>query len=233
MEAGNSNAALQIGEPVLDDDPATKLGHTGRERRVGNVAQGREQLSNRQDLGELLDGCRQYLELIADAEVGTDLRAKMGVSDLVQETFPEAQKDIEQIRGASRDELLAWLRTILLHRLSRLYGYYRGTEKRNPAREWHPPQSSVNLLEQLFDSQQTSPSGFAVRTEKIELVRRAISRLPVASRKVVLLRYRDRLKFSEIAAKLDRSPDAVRMVWYRAIDRLADELEPYHEFDSR
>ena len=62
-----------------------------------------------------------------------------------------------------------------------------------------------------------------------EIVRRAIHRLPAASRKVVTLRYRDRLKFSEIAVKLGRSPDAVRMLWYRAIDRLASELELYHE----
>jgi RNA polymerase sigma factor (sigma-70 family) len=68
-----------------------------------------------------------------------------------------------------------------------------------------------------------------VRAEKVELVRRAIARLPTASRKVVLLRYRDRLKFSEIATKLGRSPDAVRMLWHRAIDRLANELEACHE----
>jgi RNA polymerase sigma-70 factor (ECF subfamily) len=180
-------------------------------------------------VGELLEGCRQYLELIADAEIGADLRAKMGVSDLVQETFLEAQKNISHFRGASRDELLAWLRQILLHRLSRLYGRYRHTQKRRLDRELSVRQTSLNFIEQLFDSEQTSPSGHALRAEKVELVRRAIARLPTASRKVVLLRYRDRLKFSEIATKLGRSPDAVRMLWHRAIDRLANELETCHE----
>jgi RNA polymerase sigma-70 factor (ECF subfamily) len=181
------------------------------------------------DVGELLEGCRQYLELIAAAEAGGDLRAKMGVSDLVQETFLEAQKDLDQFEGASRGELLAWLRKVLLHRLSRLYAQYRGTEKRNLARERHAQKTSLNVLAQLFDSEQTSPSGHAVRSEKIELVRQAVNRLPAASRKVVLLRYRDRLTFPEIAAKLGRSPDAVRMLWHRAIDRLAGELQACHE----
>jgi RNA polymerase sigma-70 factor (ECF subfamily) len=181
------------------------------------------------ELGALLEGCRQYLALVAEAEVGADLRAKIGVSDLVQETFLEAQKDIGRFHGASRDELLAWLREILRHRLSRLYAKYRHTEKRNLAREWHPRQTSRDFLEQLFDSDQTSPSGCAVRTEKIKLVRQAIARLPMNARKVVLLRYRDRMSFGEIATKLGRSPDAVRMMWHRAVDRLADALEPYHE----
>jgi RNA polymerase sigma-70 factor (ECF subfamily) len=177
------------------------------------------------DVGQMLEGCRQYLELIADAEVGSDLRAKMGVSDLVQETFLEAQKDFSRFGGASRGELLAWLRQILLYRISRLYGRYRHTQKRRLAREFSAGQTSQDILEQLFDSEQTSPSGYAMRAEKVELVRRAIDRLPTASRNVVLLRYRDRLNFSEIATKLGRSPDAVRMLWHRAIDRLADELE--------
>ncbi|MCC6492329.1 MAG: sigma-70 family RNA polymerase sigma factor [Pirellulales bacterium] len=182
-----------------------------------------------EDLGELLEGCRQYLELIAAAEVGGDLRAKLGVSDLVQETFLEAQKDIGRFHGGSRDELLAWLRKILLHRLCHVYAQYRGTGKRDVARECRPRQTSLNILEQLFDPEQTSPSGHAVRAEKIARVRQAVGRLPAASRKVVLLRYRDRLTFSEIAAKVGRSPNAVRMLWHRAIDRLADELEVCHE----
>lgn len=198
-------------------------------RAAGADVFGSAHLPGGDDLGELFEGCRQYLELIAGAELGGDLRAKVGVSDLVQETFLEAQKDIARFRGASREELLAWLRRILLHRLSSLYGRYRSTQKRRLEREWRPRQTSLNLLELFYDSEQTSPSGHAERAEKIEIVRRAIHRLPVASRKVVTLRYRDRLKFAEIAVKLGRSPDAVRMLWYRAIDRLASELELYHE----
>lgn len=192
-----------------------------------------DRISTDKELRELLEGCRQYLELIAEAELGTDLRAKMGASDLVQETFLAAQQDFGRFHGTSRDELLAWLRQILLHRLSRLFSQFRLTQKRRLDRECRPGQASLFFLDQLFDSQQTSPSGHALRAEKIELVRQAIARLPAASRKVVLLRYRDHLKFTEIAAKLGRSPDAVRMLWYRAINRLAGELEGYHELVPR
>jgi len=40
---------------------------------------------------------------------------------------------------------------------------------------------------------------------------------------------RDGLGWQEIAAKLDRSPDAVRMVWKRAIDRLKKLLDAESE----
>jgi RNA polymerase sigma-70 factor (ECF subfamily) len=179
--------------------------------------------------GQLLEGCRQYLSLIAQDEVNGDLRAKLGISDLVQETFLQAQKDFRRFRGGSRDELLAWLRQILLHRLSSFYRTYRGTQKRKLDREWQAAQSSGNFLERLIDPDQTSPSGQLMRSERIETVQRAIARLPVDYRKVVLLRHRDRLTYSQISVKLRRSPDAARMLWYRAIDRLSRELDSYNE----
>ena len=179
------------------------------------------------ELGELFEGCRQYLLVIAEQELGDDLRAKAGASDLVQETFLQAQRVIGQFHGRSRDELLPWLRQILLHRVAKLGRRYRGTKKRKLSREWQPPESSAALLDFLYDSEATTPSGHAVQTEQAGLVQQALERLPSDYRTVVLLRHRDRLTFGEIAARLGRSPDAARMLWCRAIDRLARELEAY------
>jgi RNA polymerase sigma-70 factor (ECF subfamily) len=44
------------------------------------------------DLGQILNVCRQYLLGIAQHELDADLRAKGGASDLVQETFLDAQR---------------------------------------------------------------------------------------------------------------------------------------------
>ena len=48
---------------------------------------------SREALGQILQACRGYLLLLAERELAPDLRAKGGASDLVQETFLEAQKD--------------------------------------------------------------------------------------------------------------------------------------------
>ena len=39
-----------------------------------------------------LDGCRQYLLMIANEVIGTEIQGKIGASDLVQDTFVEAQR---------------------------------------------------------------------------------------------------------------------------------------------
>ena len=56
-------------------------------------------------LGQVLEYCRRYLLAVAHEQFDTDLQAKVGVSDLVQDTFLEAQRDFGQFRGRSEAEL--------------------------------------------------------------------------------------------------------------------------------
>jgi DNA-directed RNA polymerase specialized sigma24 family protein len=59
------------------------------------------------DAGQLLEACRQYLLMIANDVIGPELQAKLGPSDLVQDTFLEAQRHIDAFRGQTRGELRA------------------------------------------------------------------------------------------------------------------------------
>src|SRR5262249_18371673 len=86
-------------------------------------------------LGRLLDGCRGYLLLIARQELDADLQAKGGASDLVQDTFVDAQRDFIRFVGGDEAELLAWLRRILLNNLANFTRGFRETEKRKVALE--------------------------------------------------------------------------------------------------
>ena len=82
-----------------------------------------------------LEACRDYLLLVAEKRLGTDVRAKAGASDLVQDTFLEAQRDFGQFRGNSRREFRHWLRRILVHNLGSFTTQYRDTGKRDVHRE--------------------------------------------------------------------------------------------------
>src|SRR6516165_9338508 len=96
-------------------EPATDAAGWLPEARAGS----------REALGRALEACRRYLLLIADRELDPALRAKGGASDLVQQTFLEAQRDFGRFQGDSEEELLAWLRQLLRHNLafsSRHYG---------------------------------------------------------------------------------------------------------------
>ena len=53
-------------------------------------------------LGRLLESCRNYLLLLANQQLREDLQAKAGGSDLVQDTFLEAQRDFRAFRVVRR-----------------------------------------------------------------------------------------------------------------------------------
>jgi RNA polymerase sigma-70 factor (ECF subfamily) len=52
-------------------------------------------------LGQVLEGYRDYLRLLARGGVGQELRVRLDPSDLVQETLLEAQRDFGQFAGSS------------------------------------------------------------------------------------------------------------------------------------
>jgi RNA polymerase sigma-70 factor, ECF subfamily len=177
-------------------------------------------------LGQALEGCRQYLLLVAERELDTDLQAKGGASDLVQETFLEAQRDFAQFHGNSERELLGWLRRILLNNLGNFSRRYRGTDMREIGRE-------VTLASDDSSSGQggglagsaLSPSGNAIEREQAQQLDRALERLPEDYRKVIHLRYREDLPFEEIGRLMNRSADAARKLWSRAMEQFRQEWE--------
>ncbi len=52
--------------------------------------------------GRLMEGLRQYLLMMANQVIGPELQAKLGPSDLVQETFLEAQQHLVRFPGPKR-----------------------------------------------------------------------------------------------------------------------------------
>ena len=177
-------------------------------------------------LGQALEACRLYLLSIADRQLDEDLRRKGGASDLVQETFLEAQRDFKQFRGSSPDELRAWLRQVLLHNLGAFTRRFRTTSKRAVGLEvaLQTAGSSADLGGRLEGSN-LSPSALAIEAEQVVALRRALERLPDECRRVVVLRFEEGRSFEEIGLLTDRSPAAARKVWSRAMEKLRQEWE--------
>jgi RNA polymerase sigma-70 factor (ECF subfamily) len=61
--------------------------------------------------------------------------------------------------------------------------------------------------------------------EQDQALQEALQRLPDAYRKVITWRYQQERSFEEIGKLLQRSPEAARKLWARAIERLQEELE--------
>lgn len=97
------------------------------------IAAGRDGSASAQ--GTLFERFRVYLLLAAKRELDPALRAKLGASDLVQETFLHAQQGFEQFRGQSEEELAAWLHQILRHNAGQAVRRFRLAAKRDVRRE--------------------------------------------------------------------------------------------------
>jgi RNA polymerase sigma-70 factor (ECF subfamily) len=187
---------------------------------------GAARAGSREALGRALEACRQYLLVVADRQLDADLRSKGGASDLVQETFLEAQRDFARFRGSSPDELRAWLRQVLLNNVWAFSRRFRATGKREVGREVAllDDGGTVGIGCELAGSS-VSPSGVAIEHEEALALRRALERLPAEHRRVVVLRFEEGRSFEEIGRLTDRSPDAVRKVWSRAMERLRQEWD--------
>jgi RNA polymerase sigma-70 factor (ECF subfamily) len=181
---------------------------------------------SREALGRVLEDCRRYLLAVAERELDPDLRAKGGASDLVQETFLEAQRDFARFQGSTPDELRAWLRQVLNHNLAAFTRRFRATRKREVGREVGMQADNPSGWPGEGPAGSTpTPSGAAIEHEQALALRRALDRLPEEYRRVVVLRFEEGRTFEEIGSLTGRSTDAARKVWSRAMERLRQEWE--------
>lgn len=176
-------------------------------------------------LGKGLDGCRNYLLGIAERELDGDLRAKAGASDLVQETFIDAQKMFARFEGHSEAEWLAWLRQLLLFNVAGFTRRYR-TDKRSAERET-PLGGASSVWPTEPTASDATPSAVVREAEETAVVEAAIAQLPPDYQRVLRWRYQEELSFVEIGERLGRSQDAVRRLWAQAIDELQQRLTPH------
>jgi RNA polymerase sigma-70 factor (ECF subfamily) len=174
---------------------------------------------DREAVDRLLQACRLYLLHLANQEVPDALRAKVAPSDIVQETHLDAFRDFAHFAGSTEEELRAWLRGILLHNVATARTRF-GALKRDVAREVP--------LEKAGPAQPSpgeTPSKEAQAQERDQALEDALARLPEHYRQVIALRQWEGLTFAQVGARLDRSEEAARKLWARAIELLRESLE--------
>lgn len=177
-------------------------------------------------LSELLGANAQRLLESIRAELGDRLRQRLESQDVMQQVYLDALKNIQQFDERGQDSFFAWLRRIAVNRIcdvdrKEFRTIKRGAEIR--AADLAGEASMVNLLDQLGASM-TSPSARAARADRIVMLQSALEQLSEDHREVIRLRYLNQLNVAETAAKMDRSPRAVRSLCVRALIRLRELL---------
>ena len=175
---------------------------------------------------EALEQYRPYLMLLARVQLDPRARAKIGASDVVQQTLVEAHQKAGDFRGAGEAELAAWLRQILAHNLAdALRGLRRAKRDvgRERSLEAQLDQSSARL-ERWLRADGPSPSGDARRRERALQLAAAMQGLPEPQREALVLQYWHGWSLAAIGESLGRSPAAVAGLLRRGLSRLRQSL---------
>lgn len=143
------------------------------------------------------------------------LRRKVAESDVLQEAYLAAFRDLW--RFEARDDLAfrRWLARILEHRIQDEIRRF-GAQKRDAKRE-------IGLLEPPVN-RDPSPSRVLMAAEERAAVWRAIEELPPDQQRVIRLVHEEGLRIVDAAERLDRSADAARKLYGRALSRLSRQL---------
>jgi RNA polymerase sigma-70 factor (ECF subfamily) len=181
------------------------------------------QAGSQEALGQLLEAFRGYLRAMAERWLPADLRAKVGGSDLVQETFLQAYRDFYQFEGEKPEQLVAWLLNICQNNLADLQASYH--RARRDVRRELPLQAprAQRLAESLLSSAR-SPDASVLRVEEGTLVRAAVQQLPMQQREILEWRFVEDRSWQEIGDRLGISEAAARGLCRRAVRDAGDLL---------
>jgi RNA polymerase sigma-70 factor (ECF subfamily) len=175
----------------------------------------------------LLEAYRHYLRFVARTCLTSALASKADASDVVQETLLKAHQNYRTFRGSSEGELINWLRQILAQNVAQLVRRFRATGRaveRERSIDDAVFQSSAALAG-LVAASGTSPSMAAERRDTGVVLAAALAELSDDQREIIFLRHVEELSWAEVAVRMNRSQDAARMLWTRALKKLRPLIE--------
>jgi RNA polymerase sigma-70 factor, ECF subfamily len=183
------------------------------------------------DPGALLEGFRGYLALLARLQLAPQLRGKIDLSGVVQQTLLEAHQAMDQFGRMTAEQQTAWLRKALACNLAdeiRKLGTARRDVGRERSLEQALEESSTRLETWLADGQST-PIEQAVRNEQLLQLAEALAQLPEDQRLAVELHHLRGQPVTDVASELGRSEGAAGALLVRGLKKLRQLLTAKEE----
>lgn len=143
------------------------------------------------------------------ARLSGPLREKVEAEDIAQEVLLAVHRDLDGYEDRGVRSFYSWFFRIAENRIRDQVDYHSAKKR----------QASPGIA-----VSPTTPGTAAIRGEQLERVRRAIERLSDDYRRVIQLRRLEERDVAEVAGMLDRTPNAVRVLYCRALKALRDEL---------
>lgn len=172
--------------------------------------------------GALIDHHLPRIYAFVRLHMSEALRAREASADLVQSTCLELFSAFRDLRNHDEHSFRAWLYTAALNKI-RERRRFHGRARRDVRRETRLTRRTWIEQEALMGyATICDPLGAAMAREHLELVERALDRLPAHYREVIVLARIVELPHSEIAVRLGKSVDAVRQTLVRALMKLGE-----------
>ncbi|MGI9517796.1 MAG: sigma-70 family RNA polymerase sigma factor [Pirellulaceae bacterium] len=182
-------------------------------------------------VGQLMQKYQARLERVIGFRMDRRLKARIDAGDIVQETFFEAIRRLDDYRDcADKMTFFLWLRFLALQKLCQMHRHHLGVAARDANRDvpMHrrglPQATSMVLAAQLLGNM-TSPSLAAERQERKLKLEEALGEIDEIDREVLALRHFEQLSNTETARLLELSETAASNRYIRALKRLKSVLQ--------
>jgi RNA polymerase sigma-70 factor (ECF subfamily) len=159
--------------------------------------------------GALLERIRPRVVLWCASRLPAALKPGFDPEDVAQDVLLAVHRALAEFRGCDSRSFHAWVFRVGENRIRDLLDYAGADKRRLPA-----PRSFT----------QTSPSQAAMRKEAVEDLRRALDALPEDYRRVIRLRRIEERSVPDVAREMERSENAVRVLYCRALRALREAM---------
>jgi len=180
---------------------------------------------------------RDRLKRMVHLRLNRRLAGRVDDSDVLQESYLEASKRLDEYVKAPTIPFFLWLRNMTELKLAEVHHRHFGAELRNADcgltlhRGGLPMVDSVSLAAQLL-GKSTARSEAAIKAETRLMVQEALNNMDPIDREVLALKHFEQLSTAEIAEVLGLSKAGAGSRYLKAIKRLRQLLEPIPGFDQ-
>lgn len=183
-----------------------------------------QETGNRIALNEILAKHRARLRKMVALRMNDRLQGRLDASDVIQETFVEASRALDDYLKDPKFSVYLWLRRLAGQKLIQAHRKHVDAQKRTVGRELSihggvPAANSECMAIELSGNVET-PSRIAQRNEASDQLTKALELMDELDREVLSLRHFEQLTSKESAEVLGMSNEAVKKRYVRALDKL-------------
>jgi RNA polymerase sigma-70 factor, ECF subfamily len=180
-------------------------------------------------LGDLFTGHRGRLRAMVGLRLDPRLRSRLDTSDVLQETYLEAQRRLDRYLEAPAIPLYLWLRRLAAQKLIDAQRVHLGAQKRAafrevPLKDPTIPHATSEALALVLVEKGPSPSELAARSELKARLEAVLEGMEPIDRDILALRHFEQLTVPESAQALGIGEAAAQKRYLRALEKPRDIL---------